>query len=225
MPAAQGGLAACLANHQSAGRGRGGKQWHAPPGYGLLLSLGRATAKPPDSSLALALGVAMAEALEAFAVSGSVGLKWPNDLIANQGKLGGILVESVSRPGAGTLIVAGLGVNIRVSGEQRKQVAANAGLAPVGLSELPRKRKIERHSLAAGAIAAMADVLEKHPQEGFAPWREGWKRRDWLFGRQINALSTRGSHRGEAAGVDLSGALLLNAAGGRRRILAAEIRL
>ena len=117
------GLAVCLANHQSAGKGRGGKRWHSPPGAGLLLSVGRAFNRPPDSSLALALGVATAEALEEF-VSGPVELKWPNDLIARAGKLGGILVESSAQGGTETRVVAGLGVNIRVSDEQREMVFA-----------------------------------------------------------------------------------------------------
>ena len=222
-PAPESGLAVCLANHQSAGKGRDGKKWHAPRGAGLLLSMSRVATQPPDSSLSLALGAAIAQALEGF-VSERVALKWPNDLIANDGKLGGILVESVSRQGTDTLTVAGLGVNIRVTEEQREQVAADGGMAPVGLAELPAKKKFKRHALAAAVISAMAEVLERHAEEGFASWQEAWQRRDWLSGRHIEALCGNETYQGEAVGVDRSGALLLKAPGGTRRILSAEIR-
>ena len=56
----------CLASHQSAGRGRNGKNWHSPAGAGLLLSVSGAAPKPPEGALALALGVAISEGLEAF---------------------------------------------------------------------------------------------------------------------------------------------------------------
>jgi len=223
-PPPEGRIAACLAHHQTAGKGRGSKRWHAPPGAGLLLSVSRAAGHPPDSSLALALGVAAAQALEAFMVA-DVRLKWPNDLIVNDGKLGGILVESASRPGGDTLIVAGLGVNLRVGDEQRRQVAEEGGMAPSALEDWPARRTLDRHMLAAAMIAALAEVLETHPDEGFEPWKPGWRRRDWLLGRSIEALCGNEAHRGEAAGVDASGALLLKQPGGERRLLSAEIRL
>ena len=223
-PAPDSGLAVCLADHQTAGKGRDGKKWYAPRGAGLLLSMSRVATQPPDSSLSLALGVAIAEALEGF-VTEKVDLKWPNDLIANDGKLGGILVESTSRQGTDTLTVAGLGVNIQVTEEQLEQVAADGGMPPVGLAALPAKVRLERHALAAAVISAMADVLERHAEEGFASWQDAWQRRDWLSGRHIGALCGNEACHGVAVGVDPSGALLLKAPGGTRRILSAEIRL
>ncbi len=218
------GLAVCLANHQSAGKGRGGKRWHSPPGAGLLLSVGRFSKRPPDSSLALALGVATAEALEEF-VSGPVELKWPNDLVAQDRKLGGILVESSAQGGTETRVVAGLGVNIRVSDEQRELVSRDGGLAPTGLSELNLRKAPEHNALAGIMISAIAGVLETHAADGFRRWADGWKRRDWLAGKRIEAWCGADRHVGVAAGVDSSGALLLKESGGERRILSAEIRL
>ncbi len=217
-------LAVCLANHQSAGKGRDGKKWHSPAGTGLLLSVSRKGSHSPDSSLALALGVQVAETLESF-VDASVDLKWPNDLLADGRKLGGILVESASRPGAETLIVAGLGVNIQVTNRQRRQVAEEGGMKPTGLEEWPAKRPLERHTLAAAMIAAFAEVLERHPDEGFGPWEQSWHGRDWLSGRNIEARCGNEAYRGQATGVDSDGALLLEQPGGQRRILSAEIHL
>ena len=243
----------CITGHQSAGRGRNGKNWHSPAGAGLLLSVSRIAQKPPDGSLALALGVAIAESLEAF-VSDRVQLKWPNDLVAQDRKLGGILIETStqanlgvralpsrrSRPlrrrdayapgssaqgGAGTRVVAGLGVNIRVTDEQREWVAKDGGMDPSGLSELDQRKTPEPDVLAASMISAIAGVLECHPVDGFARWADGWSRRDWLAGRRIEAVCGADRHAGEAAGVDSTGALLLKDSDGERRILSAEIRL
>lgn len=263
-----GSLAVCLASHQSAGRGRNGKAWHSPPGAGLLLSVGRAAPRPPDGSLALALGAAIAEVLESF-VSDRVELKWPNDLIAQDRKLGGILIETstqaavpaptpptdedlgeraphpppgtrTSRPrrrrdafaprgsaqdGAEFRVVAGLGVNVWLTDEQREWVAKEGGMAPVALSQLNQRRPPEPNTLAAAMITAIAAVLEEHPADGFARWEDAWHQRDWLAGRRIEALCGVDRHSGEAAGVDSSGALLLKDSTGERRILSAEIEL
>ena len=81
------------------------------------------------------------------------------------------------------------------------------------------------HALAAAMITAIAEVLERHPVDGFAHWEDRWRRRDWLSGRRIEAVCSADSHVGEAAGVDSSGALLLRDSDGERRILSAEIRL
>ena len=219
-----GKLAVCLAGHQSAGRGRNGKNWHSPAGSGLLLSVSGAAPKSPDGSLALALGVAIAESLEAFVLD-PVQLKWPNDLVAQDRKLGGILVETSTQGGAGARVVAGLGVNIRITGEQREWVANDGGMSPAGLSELVQRKSPEPNALAAAMITAMAEVLERHPVDGFARWAGNWSRRDWLAGKRIAAVCGADSHVGEAAGVDSSGALLLKESDGERRLLSAEIRL
>lgn len=222
--ATAGSLAVCLAGHQSAGRGRNGKSWHSPAGAGLLLSVSRTAPRPPDGSLALALGVAIAEGLETF-TSDRVELKWPNDLVALDRKLGGILVESSTQGGAGTRVVAGLGVNIRVSDEQRDLVAEEGSMNPAGLSECNLRKAPEPDALASAMITAIAGVLEAHPVDGFARWADGWGRRDWLAGRRIEAVCGADRHVGKAAGVDSAGALLLKDSSGERRILSAEIRL
>ncbi|MXW19785.1 MAG: biotin--[acetyl-CoA-carboxylase] ligase, partial [Gammaproteobacteria bacterium] len=217
-------LAVCLAGHQSAGRGRNGKSWHSPAGAGLLLSVSRTAPKTPDGSLALALGVAIAEGLETF-VSDRVELKWPNDLVARDRKLGGILVETSSQGGAETRVVAGLGINIRVNEEQRKLVTGEGNMHPAGLSELNLQKAPEANVLAAAMITAIAGVLESHPVDGFGRWTDDWNRRDWLAGKRIEARSGADAHVGTAAGVDSSGALLLKKSGGERRIVSGEIRL
>jgi BirA family transcriptional regulator, biotin operon repressor / biotin---[acetyl-CoA-carboxylase] ligase len=101
-----------VANEQTAGRGRGGKEWHSPPGKGLWLTL---VERPADTSglgvLSLRVGLAAAEALDRFAAE-PIRLKWPNDLYVERGKLAGILVEARWRDQAVEWVAIGLGVNV-----------------------------------------------------------------------------------------------------------------
>ena len=115
-PAAPAGDAqAVLALHQTAGRGRGGRRWQAPRGSGLCLSVGWTFARMPGnaSALTLALGVAAAEALESLGL-GEAMLKWPNDLVWQDRKLGGILVESTTTAAGQFRVVCGIGVKLKL---------------------------------------------------------------------------------------------------------------
>jgi BirA family transcriptional regulator, biotin operon repressor / biotin---[acetyl-CoA-carboxylase] ligase len=101
-----------VANEQTAGRGRGGKEWQSPPGAGLWLTL---IERPADTSglgvLSLRVGLAAAEALDRFAAE-PIRLKWPNDLYVERGKLAGILVEARWRDQSVEWVAIGLGVNV-----------------------------------------------------------------------------------------------------------------
>lgn len=115
-----------LANEQTAGRGRGGKEWQSPPGAGLWITL---VERPADTSglgvLSLRVGLAAAEALDRFAAE-PIRLKWPNDLYVERGKLAGILVEARWRDQAVEWVAIGLGVNITAP----ENLVNAAGLEP-----------------------------------------------------------------------------------------------
>jgi len=115
-----------IANEQTAGRGRGGKEWRSPAGAGLWLTL---VERPVDTSglvvLSLRVGLAAAEALDRFA-SEPIRLKWPNDLYVERGKLAGILTEARWRDQAVEWVAIGLGVNVSAP----KNLQNAAGLEP-----------------------------------------------------------------------------------------------
>ena len=115
-----------IADEQTAGRGRDGKNWQSSPGAGLWLTL---IERPNDVSgldvLSLRVGLVSAEALDRFA-SEPIRLKWPNDLYVDRGKLAGILVEARWRESAVEWVAIGLGVNIRPP----ENVTGAAGLKP-----------------------------------------------------------------------------------------------
>jgi BirA family biotin operon repressor/biotin-[acetyl-CoA-carboxylase] ligase len=102
-----------IANEQTAGRGRGGKNWQSPPGAGIWLTL---IERPTDTSglgvLSLRVGLAAAEALDRFAPE-PIRLKWPNDLFVDRGKLAGILVEARWREQSVEWVAIGLGINLK----------------------------------------------------------------------------------------------------------------
>jgi BirA family transcriptional regulator, biotin operon repressor / biotin---[acetyl-CoA-carboxylase] ligase len=130
-----------LAEHQSAGRGRHGRQWSAPPRTQVALSVGVAGDSVPRTGwgwLPLATGVAVADALAALGVE--VGLKWPNDVLAGGGKLAGILAEVASPT---PVIVLGLGLNVTLSAEEVPDPVATS-LLMLGSSATDRNALVRR---------------------------------------------------------------------------------
>jgi BirA family transcriptional regulator, biotin operon repressor / biotin---[acetyl-CoA-carboxylase] ligase len=222
-----GQLVACLAEYQSAGRGRRGRRWLAPPGAGLCLSLGgRLPAAPSDfASLPPAAGLACAEALEALGVPG-VALKWPNDLLLGGGKLGGILVELRGEAQGPATVALGVGLNFQLDEATRVAVAAAGGLPPADLGGAMPGGPPDRNVVAAGLLAALVECLDRAP-EGLGPGTlAAWRRRDALRGRPVKVLDGARSLAGVALGLDRTGALLLEGTDGRRhRVTAGEVSL
>lgn len=213
---------ACLADCQSAGRGRRGRRWVSPFGCNLYLSLDwRFAAAPPQiEGLSLAVAVVVADALAAFGASG-VRLKWPNDVLKDGAKLGGILLESTPLPDAGTRVVIGIGINVAMPAAQAEAVdqrwtnlaAACGGAAP------------GRNALAAALLNRLLPLLRDFPATGFAPWRARWIERDAFAGERVRVGSGDRLQTGIARGVDERGALLLETAQGLQALHGGELSL
>jgi BirA family transcriptional regulator, biotin operon repressor / biotin---[acetyl-CoA-carboxylase] ligase len=132
-----------LAEYQNAGRGRHGRQWSAPPRAQIALSVGVGGNSVPRSGwgwLPLATGVAVADALTALGGSFDVGLKWPNDVLANGGKLAGILAEVAAPTSA---IVLGLGLNVTLTADEAPDPVATS-LLTLGSSVTDRNTLARR---------------------------------------------------------------------------------
>src|SRR5262245_31990611 len=204
---------------QSAGRGRRGASWHSGLGDSVTLSVlwrfERGTAGL--SGLSLAAGVACARALESLGAAG-VGLKWPNDIVRGDRKLGGILVE-VSGDGdrAGTAVI-GVGINVRRTAAAKR--AVGRPIADLGGAVASRNALAAR---LAAEIAAAAAVFER---EGFGAFRDEWLRHHAWQGRQVRVLApSRRTVDGVAAGVAEDGALIVDTPRGPERFHAAEVSL
>jgi BirA family biotin operon repressor/biotin-[acetyl-CoA-carboxylase] ligase len=216
---------ALAAEWQTAGRGRRGRVWTAVAGGSLTFSIGWRFEQGAGylAGLSLAVGVAVARALEAEGFRG-VALKWPNDLIHRHLKIGGILIEVNGDALGPSTTVIGVGLNVRLPEAARKNI-------PVPVTDLasiaPRHAKpIDRNHLLACLIAELAAVLAQYAKEGFAPFAAEWQHRHAYQGKPVTLLLPDGaSVAGKVAGVDASGALVLADGPRRARFLSGEISL
>jgi BirA family transcriptional regulator, biotin operon repressor / biotin---[acetyl-CoA-carboxylase] ligase len=219
-------LVACLAEYQSAGRGRRGRAWVAPPGSGICLSVGgRLAASPSEfAGLPVAVGVACARALEALGIAG-VTLKWPNDLLLGGAKLGGILIELRGEADGPVTLAVGAGLNVRLGPDAREAIAAAGGLPAADLAAAGGVAP-ERNRLAAALLEAVALCLARPAARLAEETLAGWRDRDALFGRAVRIEGAGAVRQGVARGLDDSGALLLELADGtRQRVAAGEAQL
>ena len=211
-----------LAEYQSAGRGRHARSWIAPPGGAICLSLSWSFAALPGDAGALSLAMGVA-ALRALATLGRlpVGLKWPNDLLADGRKLGGMLLELRSEGGGPAHVVYGIGLNVALGAELSARVAAS-GLEPTDLAVLGVPG-CDRNRLAAELIAAAVDAFVVFEREGFRAFFADWQSADLLRGQTVTVSGVGTEVAGRAAGVDSDGALLVETAGGLQRFISGEV--
>ncbi len=189
------------AGQQSAGRGRQGRVWSAPPGRALLLSL---LLRDPRPLLPLAAGVAIAEAIEPTQAR----LKWPNDVLIDGRKVAGILVEAKPQEGWAVL---GIGINVAIRPDdfppQLQATAATLGLEPEAIEPMLYL-----------VIAALSRWLAASDSEVLA----GVRARDALLGQPVYWQAGSGT----GAGIDGDGRLIVSLAhGGQTTLEAGEVHL
>lgn len=206
-----------VTNHQTAGRGRRSRSWYTSPGDSLAFSvLWRFAAGTSPAGLSLAVGVAVARALDASGIATS--LKWPNDILRDGRKLGGILVELL--PGAPHGAVIGIGLNLHLP------AAMPAELREISAAIGEPGDAADEDRLYAGILGELLAVLEGFAAAGFAPLREEWMRRNAFADAGISLLSDFGAaRRGICRGVDTDGALLFEAEGRIERVISGEVSL
>jgi len=211
---APGRLAVALTDNQTAGRGRLGRTWRSPPGSGLALSVAFTFASVPGNlpALTLALGMAAIDALGEHHIGG-IELKWPNDLIAGDAKLGGILTETQAKIVQGITVVTGLGLNLDL-GSALELGAESAGARPAIDLRTLAPRMPEPALIAAGLIGRLGDAFVDYEQRGFEGFALRWADVDWLFGRELKVDSGGREISGVGAGIDADGALLVDSGTG-----------
>lgn len=211
------------AEHQSAGRGRRGRRWLAAPGSAICLSWSWSFAALPaqTGALSLVIGVAARRALARCGIEG-VQLKWPNDLVTAQGKLGGILIEMRSEAAGPVHVVVGLGLNVALDAEARARIGA-LGQAATDLASL-RQPPPARAQVVAALLEEGIDALQCFEREGFAPFIETWRGADALMGRPVQLTGPANEPAaGIARGIAEDGALLVEEEGRMFRIVAGEV--
>jgi BirA family biotin operon repressor/biotin-[acetyl-CoA-carboxylase] ligase len=217
---------ACVAEVQTAGRGRRGRSWTAPFGSGICLSISWqfAEAPPSLSALSLAIGVAVARAMQRLGCA-DVGLKWPNDVVWKSRKLAGILIEMRGESAGPAQVVIGIGLNMRMPAEVRVALAKQQAALVADLREILRERTPNRNIVVAVLMDEVIAALETFATQGFLAFDQEWQRLDSLAHAPVKVLSGSESVVGIANGVDLEGALLVDVNGDVRRFLSGDVSL
>ncbi|WP_342620288.1 biotin--[acetyl-CoA-carboxylase] ligase [Rhodoferax sp. GW822-FHT02A01] len=198
-----------VAERQTAGRGRLGRDWHSDTQAGaatLTFSLGLLLRLADWSGLSLAVGLAVVESLHP-----SLQLKWPNDVWLQERKLAGILIETTSI-GDVRYAVIGIGINIL------PRAAEGLRTAPAALTEV--MPQVDAPTALGAVVLPLVRTLQAFEASGFAPLRTAFHGRDLLYGREV--ICTDGT-TGTARGVDAVGALLVHTASGLQKISSAEV--
>jgi len=212
-------LSMVLAETQTAGRGRRGRRWLSPPGLNVYLScLKRFDAGfAALSGLSLAVGVIVMRTLSALGIEGA-GLKWPNDVLSDAGKLAGILVELGGEYQGPCAAIIGVGLNVRLTDALHEQ----AGQPVNDLTTLAGEA-LDRNRVAAALIAALADGLDQFEREGFAAFVDEYARYDLLRDKPLRVQGATDVLEGIGAGIDERGALLLKIGDDVHRVDSADV--
>lgn len=211
------------AEWQSQGRGRRGRTWLAGLGGGLMFSLlwrfNRGSSAM--SGLSLVVGLGLAQVLHEWGLR-QARVKWPNDILINEAKLAGVLIELVGDMLGPCAAVIGVGMNV-LGGESISERVAqpvtdlHAHLAP---------DRLDRNGLLRALVERLNGLLEDFDRAGFAPFRAQWEA---LHAHQNQTVQIHHGHAqcidGRALGVDETGALLLDTGHGLQRIHSGEVSL
>jgi BirA family transcriptional regulator, biotin operon repressor / biotin---[acetyl-CoA-carboxylase] ligase len=209
---------------QSAGRGRRGRSWLAPPGGAICLSWSWSFEAMATQlgALSLATGVAALRALRSLGLDGAQ-LKWPNDLTTAHGKLGGILIEMRSEVGGPVQVVVGLGLNVALGAALRARIL-EAGNSPADLTELAAGGiPPSRNALVAALLEHGIAAFTEFGRAGLAPFLAEYRTADCLVDREVRIQGGNGPESGTARGIDTDGALKIEHDGRIHRIIAGEI--
>jgi len=230
-----------VADTQTAGRGRLGRPWRSASGKSLLFSLGIVMPRPVGalSGLSLAVGLGVIDGLRALPLSEPLrlGLKWPNDILLDDAKLGGILIETAASTAHACALVIGIGLNIDpppAPPSEPEQVRPDgAGIAaaaspsmasalpaahlatllPPALRDAPRDALLS--DVFAAVLPAVAAVLARFATDGLAPFSERWWDVHRFAQRSVSVIENgEAKVSGTAVGIDQYGRLLIDASNG-----------
>ena len=228
-PPPERGAEALLAERQTGGRGRRGREWASPLAANIYLSLSRmfsgGLARLPG--LSLVAGVATAEALAALGFRG-VALKWPNDLVVERNgglrKLGGLLVEGGGENAGPVRAVIGLGLNVCMPDRQSAHIAQPwIDLATLGGAHPDADARASRNQVVAAVLTHLLPALDAFDAHGLAPFLPRYAALDALIGRAIALHAHDGTHPARALGLAADGALRVSIDGVERRVHSGEV--
>jgi BirA family biotin operon repressor/biotin-[acetyl-CoA-carboxylase] ligase len=180
---------------------------------------------PPNfSALSLAVGLAVVRALRRFGADAAQ-LKWPNDLVWTQRKLGGILIEMRGEASGPARVVIGIGMNLQLPAATRIALAEQQAALVTDLHEMLGQRTPGRNALVAAITEELIAMLRQFQRDGFAPLEAEWRANDSLLNSPVRVLSANETMNGIARGVASDGALLVEINGQLQRFMSGDVSL
>ena len=210
----------CLAEQQTDGQGRRGRNWFSPFAGNIYLSISWRFERPPYqlAGLSLAMGVVATETLHRAGFE-HIGLKWPNDLVTDRGKLGGLLLQMNGENEGPSNVVAGIGINVKMPSAAAQQIdQAWTDLHTLG-------KPPSRSELAANLINAGVQGMALYEKQGLEPFLSSWRKFDYYRDREVVLLRGDEKIYGRSIGISEDGALLLDTGNGVERFHGGEISL
>ena len=211
-----------VADSQGTGRGRMERAFFSPPGKGIWVSiLLRPTFLPQDApKCTLMAAVAVARAMEKFGLRAAI--KWPNDILHDGRKLVGILTEMSAEMDCVNYVVIGIGINVNIAPEEfpAELRAIATSLMQMKGAPLPRVAFLQE------LLRVLDDLYASVQREGFAPVLAAWREYAVTLGQEVRVIGPAGEEfEGVAVDIDAEGALLVDTAEGRRRVLAGDVSI
>lgn len=201
-------LNSCIAEMQTHGKGRFERKWHSPFGQNIYLSLRYLFDKDINalSGLSLVCGIAVCNAIETICQPPpqDILIKWPNDIICDDKKLAGILIEIEAETCESYSVIIGIGLNTNMEADNHKKISQRY----TSIKKLTGIYQ-DRNQLCSALINQLIDVLFSFEKEGLNPFLTFWKKRDYLFGKLVRLKSSQQEFHGESAGINEQGHLLL----------------
>jgi len=213
----------CLSEKQDAGRGRRERSWISTPYRNITMSIiwqfdnGMAGL----AGLSVAAGITIVKVLHDFGLDADIGLKWPNDIVWRDRKLGGLLMDVRGEHDGPCTAVLGLGLNLSLS-----ESDAGAIDQPFTTLEAIHDAQVDRNALVASLIDRLMNTFEDYPASGFLPWHDQWQYYDRLAHRPVVVI--RGGERlhGTALGINEQGALCVQLdTGEKQNFFSGEVSL
>lgn len=207
-----------LAELQTAGRGRRGRRWLTPFARNIALTLGFAANQSPSQlgGLSLAIGLAAANLLQSEGVSNAA-VKWPNDIYIGDAKVGGVLIEVVTRAACDCII--GIGLNLDLPESARADIDQKVtDLKAQGVTP-------NRNLFAAALISRVAAAANRFKQEGFAPMRPAYDALHLCHDKRVHIVQGNQTYTGQALGVTATGALRVRTGGQITEFTGGEVSL
>jgi len=212
----------CIADGQSAGRGRHGKSWVSPQGENIYLSFSHPLKMDfaTLSGFSLMIGIILAKTLQLYCQS-KILLKWPNDLLVEGKKLSGILVEIKNLEHGNYRVITGLGVNLRMPEKELATITQPS----IDLNHCQPHSTLSRNQIIASIVSNVLEAVKDFNKNGFETYQLEWNKLDAWINKPVELLiadrATVGIHRG----IDTSGALQLEIEGKISSWSAGEISL